>query len=192
VTALSLRALTVWLLGFPEAARADIDHAVKEAREIGQATTLMLALAIPNYTHILCGDYVSVNAFANELITLAAEKGAQLRKAEAIFQRGCALALTGRTAEAFETITSGVGAWRSTGATCWTPLHMLFLADAHARLGQFYDAQRCIIEAMAASEASKESWCDADIQRLAGDIVLLSGEPDAAKAEAYFERALLV
>ena len=69
---------------------------------------------------------------------------------------------------------------------------MLFLADAHARVGQFDDARRCIGEAMAASEASKESWCDADIHRLAGDIVLLSGAPDAAEAEAYFERALSV
>jgi predicted ATPase len=69
---------------------------------------------------------------------------------------------------------------------------MLFLADAHARLGQFDDAWRCIGEGMAASDAFKESWCDADIHRLAGDIVLLSGKPDAAEAEAYFERALAI
>jgi predicted ATPase len=69
---------------------------------------------------------------------------------------------------------------------------MLFLADAHARLGKFDDAWRCIGEGMAASDTSKESWCDADIHRLAGDIVLLSGKPDAAKAEAYFERALVI
>jgi predicted ATPase len=189
---LSFRAWTHWLLGYPEAAQADIHHAVIEAREIGQAATLMLALAIPNYTHILCGNYVAANALAEELVVLADEKGASLRKAEGIFQRGCVLALTGRAADAVQTITSGVRAWRSTGATCWTPLHMSFLAHVHARLGQFNDARRCIGEAMAASEASKESWCDADIHRLAGDIVLLSGEPDAAKAEAYFERALAV
>jgi predicted ATPase len=45
---------------------------------------------------------------------------------------------------------------------------------------------------MAASEANKETWCDADVHRVAGDIVLLSGELDTAKAEAYFERALAV
>ena len=45
---------------------------------------------------------------------------------------------------------------------------------------------------MTASERSKESWCDADIHRLAGDIVMLSGERDMARAEAYFERALAV
>jgi class 3 adenylate cyclase/predicted ATPase len=192
VVALSFRAFALWLLGYPEAALRDADGALKDAREIGQATTLMLALAIPNITYILCGDCVAVNAFANELITLAAEKGAPLRKAEAIFQQGCALALTGRTADAVETIASGVRAWRSTGATCWTPLHMLFLADAHARIGQFDDARRCIGEAMAASQASKESCCDAEVHRVAGEIALMGPQPDASKAEAHFARALAV
>jgi class 3 adenylate cyclase/predicted ATPase len=192
VNALSFRAWTLWLLGYPEAAQADIAHAVNEAREIGLAATLMLALGITNYTHILSGNYLAASAFADELVALASEKSALLRKAEAIFQQGCALAMSGRANEALQTITSGVRAWRSTGATCWTPLHMSFLANVHARLGQFDDARRCIGEAMAASEASKESWYDADIHRLAGDIVLLSGEPDTAKAEMYFEHALAI
>ena len=188
----AMRALTLWLLGYPEVAQTHIDHAVKEAREIGQAAALMLALGITNYTNILRGDWVAANAFAEELAALADQKGALLRKAEATFQHGCVLALTGRAADAVQTITSGVTAWRSTGATCWTPLHMSFLASAYTRLGQLDDAWRCIREAMAASEASKETWCDADIHRVAGEIVLLSGEPDTLKVEAHFERALAV
>src|SRR4029077_4779799 len=46
ISALSFRALILWLLGYPEAAQADLDYAVKGAREIGQASTLMLALGI--------------------------------------------------------------------------------------------------------------------------------------------------
>src|SRR5436190_14726760 len=41
---LSFRARTLWFLGYPEAALADVDHAVKDAREIGQAATLMIVL----------------------------------------------------------------------------------------------------------------------------------------------------
>jgi predicted ATPase len=43
---------------------------------------------------------------------------------------------------------------------------------------------------MTAIETTKEKWCEAEVHRVAGEIALLSQEPDTAKAEAYFERAL--
>ena len=46
-------------------------------------------------------------------------------------------------------------------------------------------------EAMTAIETTKERWFEAEANRMAGQIALLSREPDAAKAEAYFERALV-
>ena len=45
---------------------------------------------------------------------------------------------------------------------------------------------------MTAVEATKERWWEAEVNRTAGEITLLSPEPDAAKAEAYFDRALAV
>ncbi len=39
-------------------------------------------------------------------------------------------------------------------------------------------------------ETAKEKLWETEIHRTAGEIALLSPEPDAAKAEAYFERAL--
>ena len=71
-------------------------------------------------------------------------------------------------------------------------LHLSYLARAYAELGQFDDARRCIGEAMTAVETTKEKWCEAEVYRIAGEIALKSPEPDAAKAEAYFERALSV
>jgi predicted ATPase len=44
----------------------------------------------------------------------------------------------------------------------------------------------------AAVETAKERWCEAEVNRIAGEITLLSPERDAAKAEAYFARALAV
>ena len=45
---------------------------------------------------------------------------------------------------------------------------------------------------MAAVEATGETWHEADIHRTAGEIALMSSKPDAAKAQAHFERALEV
>ena len=44
VSTLSYRALAIWILGYPEAALADTEYALKIAREIGHAATLMYAL----------------------------------------------------------------------------------------------------------------------------------------------------
>jgi len=41
-------------------------------------------------------------------------------------------------------------------------------------------------------DTTKERWWEANIYRMAGEITLMSPEPDATKAQAYFERALSV
>jgi predicted ATPase len=66
------------------------------------------------------------------------------------------------------------------------------LARAYAQLGQFDGAWRCIGEASTLVKTTKETWCEAEVNRIAGEIALESLEPDAEKAEAYFERALAV
>ena len=72
--------------------------------------------------------------------------------------------------------------------TTWLPC----LAIAYADLGQFDNAWRCIDEAMATIEITKERLFEAEVNRIAGEIALKSPEPDAAKAVEYFELALAV
>jgi tetratricopeptide (TPR) repeat protein len=115
----SWRSLALWLLGYPEAALADADQALKDAREIGQAATLMLALAYTTWTLIYRGNYAAASAQADELVALADEKGAMLWKAGGMIRQGYLLALTGNASNAVQMITSGITAARSTGATLW-------------------------------------------------------------------------
>ena len=109
-----------------------------------------------------------------------------------MMQQGCLLALTGKAPDAVQTITSGVTAMQSMGTTMWMPLWLSYLTRANAEIGQFDNARRCIGEAIAAVETAKERWCEAEVNRIGGEIALLSPEPDLAKAEAYFARALAV
>jgi predicted ATPase len=106
--------------------------------------------------------------------------------------QGSLFALTGKASDAVHVITAGLTARRSTGATLWMPLNMSYLTRAYAELGHLDDAWRCIGEAMAAIETTKERWYEAEVNRMTGEITLLAPERDAAKAEAYFERALTI
>jgi class 3 adenylate cyclase/predicted ATPase len=191
-TVLSWRQLALWLLGYPEAALADTEHALREARKIGHAATLMLSLSVSNLTHLCRRDYAAVNAQANELISLADEKGALMWKAAGMLSQGHLLVLTGKSSSAIQMITAGITAYQSTEATIFTPRSLCNLASAYADLGQFDEAWRSVGEAMTTMETTKERWCEAEIHRIAGEIVLRSPEPNMSKAEAYFERALVV
>ena len=71
------------MLGYPEAALADAEHALKDAREIGQAATLMYALFFASFTHLFCGNYATARALSDELVALADEKGASFWEAQA-------------------------------------------------------------------------------------------------------------
>jgi predicted ATPase len=106
--------------------------------------------------------------------------------------RGLILGLTGEASGAVQTITSGTEGHRSTGATVFVPWHLSNLARAHAEVGQLNEALRCIGEALRTIETTKQRWCEAEVNRTAGEIALVSPLADIAKSETYFERALAV
>jgi predicted ATPase len=161
------------------------------AREIGQAVTLMTALFHALFTDLVCGNYTAATK-ADELIALADEKTVLFWKAIGMMERGCLLMLMGKASDAVQTITSGILVFRSTGSAVSVPFTLSYLARAYSEVGQIDDAWRCIGEAMAMTETSKERWSEAEVHRVGGEIVLMSPEADTAKAEAYFERALAV
>ena len=41
-------------------------------------------------------------------------------------------------------------------------------------------------------ETTKETWCEAEVNRIVGEIAIKSPQPHRAKARAYFERALAI
>jgi class 3 adenylate cyclase/predicted ATPase len=192
VSVLSYRSWALWFLGYPEAALADAEQAISDAREIGQAATLMYALLHASMTRIYCGNYKAANVEAGEVVALANEKGTLFWKALGTLSQGCVLALTGKAMQAAPMIRSEIATLRSTGAGFWMPFYFSNLMRAYAELGQFDHAWRCVGEAMTAVEMTKETWFEAEAHRMAGEIALLSPEPDTAKAQAYFERALAI
>jgi predicted ATPase len=163
VSILSFRSITLWMLGYPEAALTDVDQVVKGVREIGHAPSLIYALAVTSVPQLLVGNYASVNAQTDEAIAKAQEIAEVFWKVMGATVQGYVLALTGKASEAVHQITSGIAACRSMGATVWLPKELSHLSKAYAELGQFDDAWRCIEEAITHIETSKERWWEAEV-----------------------------
>ena len=106
---LSYRSLALWMLGYPEAALADAERALRDAREIGQAATLMYAL-LPRIVDLILLRKLrdSKRASSMKLVALADEKGASFWKAYGNACKVGLLALTGKASDAVQMITSGI------------------------------------------------------------------------------------
>jgi predicted ATPase len=152
----------------------------------------MFALHAAGFNHICCRDYAAAIAHVDELIALADERGAPYWKATGTALQGWLFVLTGRASDAVLAITSAITSLRSTATTLYEPRHLWYLAMAYAEVGELGDAQRCIDDAIEKVERSKEKWCEAEVNRVAGEIALKSLAPDTEKAENYFDRALAV
>jgi predicted ATPase len=190
VALLASRSSCLWQLGYPTASRDDGERAVKNAREIANAATLMFALHAAGFNHTCRRDFAAATSRFDELIVLAEEKGAPYWKATGTVLRGGLFAVFGKASDAVLAITSGITSHRSTGATLNEPWHLAHLAIAYAELGQLDDARRCIEDAIEKVERSKEKWCEAEVHRIAGEVALKSPAQDTEKTEKYFDRAL--
>jgi class 3 adenylate cyclase/tetratricopeptide (TPR) repeat protein len=176
VTILCYRALALWLLGYPQAALADVERAINDAREIGHAATLMFALGVTACPLTYCRRYVTATALLDELVALAEEKNTSIWKGFGIVVRGHLLSLTGRPSDGIQMLTAGIAASRSLRTKVFLPEWLSSCATAYADLGKFDDAWRCFDEAMTILETTKERWNEAEIQRAAGEIALKSPE----------------
>ena len=151
-----------------------INQALRDAREVGDATTLMYALGHAALIHTHAQKYEAAEAESAEDIALANEKGSPFWVAFGTTTRGAVSALTGRAPEAVQIMTSGLAMLRSTGTAMWRPFYLSCLARAYTDLAQFDDAWDTIGEAATAIETTGETWCEAEVHRTAGEIALKS------------------
>jgi predicted ATPase len=188
---LSFQPLALWLLGYPKTALTETNRALAVAREIDHIPTLLFALSCTAVTLVCCREHAAAAANIEECIALAQEK-VPFMEMFAAGWRGCVLAQTGRASDAIQAISAAIAGMRAIGASTWGTAWLTHLALAYSELGKLGDAWRCISEAMTRIETTKERWHQPEVDRIAGEIALMSPDSDAAKAEAYFERALAV
>ena len=139
---------------------------------------------------MLRGDFAEARAQANELVLLAQDKGAVFWTASGNMGKSWVDLVTVGSLQAARSYLSAASAYRSTGATLITPLHLTELASGFARLRRFDQARLCICDAMTTTNGSGESWVSAETHRVAGEIEQFSTQRDETKAQACFERSL--
>jgi predicted ATPase len=165
-------ALALWLLGYPDQALKRTHEALSLARELSHFYSLAVALGRAAMLHRLRQERQTMQARAEETMTLATEHGFPFFAVQGSILQGWTLAEQGQTEAGIAQMRQGLAALQIMGAKSTRPYNLALLADAHGQARQAPEGLSVLAEALAMVHENEERWYEAELYRLKGELTL--------------------
>jgi class 3 adenylate cyclase/predicted ATPase len=170
-----------WLLGYPEKARASIASSLALAERIAHPFTLSAALTLSSVLYLNRREPEQALSLIEAAEVLAAEQRLSLMLEPGML-RGVALLGQGAVDEAIARIREGIAIWIRLGRTILLPYGLAFLAEGLARHGDRAAALAALRQGLEIAGATGEHFCDAELHRLTGTVLLAENQLDEGQA----------
>jgi DNA-binding winged helix-turn-helix (wHTH) protein/tetratricopeptide (TPR) repeat protein len=189
----------LWVLGYPDQALARVEAALQVARRVGEAYNEAIALFNVGLIHQWRREGRAAQDFAEALLGLCAQHGFIFLLAAGTELLGAALVQQGDVARGLELIRQGWAAHQATGAALGGTYWRAVLAEACLHAGQFDEAGRVLVEALAFCREHSEVVWQSELYRLLGELceqapervpVLLDMSPRELDPERLYVHAL--
>ena len=191
-TALMVRSLALWNLGFPDQAKRTMSEAISWAEEIRHPLTLAYILSFGWIDYYLRAPE-EVLLRTNRCLTISREHdfGPEMSSISRC-TRGWALVYKGDLDNGLAEVKAGNDAcWATGSSVVRAGAHTMF-AEACTATGQFEEAKDALDQAFSAIEEYKEARWEAECHRIAGDLLLRSNVDQQVKAAAAYQAAIEV
>ena len=202
VTCHCFAAMSLWLLGYPDQALANVQRALAVAKETGSPYCETFALDFVTWIHVLRREEPAAQGVISALTPIATEQGFQFLLADSRVLLGWTLAAQGMATEGLQEVHPAIAAYQATGAAMSAPAHLALLAKVYGKAGQSEEGLAALARALAAVDQTGERTYEAELYRLRGELTLdgspatgrrRQGSADAAaRAEACFQKAIEV
>jgi predicted ATPase len=194
VACLAIGAVALWLLGYPDQAARRSREAAALGEELGQPSTLALALHFAAMLRQYRREGPAVRESAEATMAVATEHGFSFWLAGGQAMRGWALAEQGARADGIAHLRQGLAAWLATGSQTYRTYHLALLAETLGQEGETEEGLGVLAEAQALAERTGERFHEAELHRLRGEFLLRREAVEGAgrEAEDGFQRALAV
>jgi tetratricopeptide (TPR) repeat protein len=184
-------ALALWFAGYPDRALARMHRALELANLPNHNYSLASVMSQAGVLHQLRGEVEKVGEYADVTLKLAHEGGFPYRVATGSILSGWALAAQGDHERGIELLQKGVSLCRSMGAIYDFPYYLALLAQACGWAGRCDEGLNAVSEALDTMQKSRRFFCQAEIWRLQGELLLQADKQNnREKAEMFFQQAL--
>jgi class 3 adenylate cyclase/predicted ATPase len=181
---------SLWFRGYPDQALRVDDHAVRIARELGEAHSLALALAFAAGLRINRREPEETLRFAEEVIAISTEQQLAQWKGSGLVSRGIALAEMGRAEEGVAAMFEGLTVFQATGARIAGRYFVAMLADAHLRAGRAQDGLAFLDATLPILASCEDVFWDSEVARTRAELLLAFAADEPAPIEAHLREAL--
>jgi DNA-binding SARP family transcriptional activator/predicted ATPase len=188
VICLSRLAFVQWCLGYADLAVVTSQKALAYARELGHPFSLAYAMLWDGLLHLHLGSSTEVLETGERLIALSQEQHMSFWLPQGIVLQGWAQAERGEIPRGLISIRSGMDQYWAGGARFQHAFFLSLLAEQTGKAGNIAQALAMLDEARQEVERTEERWCEAEISRRQGKLLML--QSDQAGAEAAFRQAV--
>jgi predicted ATPase len=183
----SYLAHSLWILGYPQQSLDRISSALTRARELGDPFSITLALVYSAVLHQFLEDPSQSRNLADQAAALCDEYGFRYYRAWPLIIRGWAMAASGQALEGMAMIDEGMDSLRQVQSRLREPYYLGLLAYACSAAGRADEAMKHVRDAFALIEKGGETWVEAELNRIKGDLLQHLG--DSRDAELSYQRA---
>lgn len=184
-------AFALWELGETEAGKRLAIEALEAARTISHDPSIAHSLDIVAWVAALDRDVEMTLSWGEEAVAFSVEKRFPLYVALNSILRGWARAMKGEAASGVEEIAEGIRGMKATGAWMLQTFFLTLLAEAKLLAGAPADeALELYDEALMLVTRNSEGFCESEVLRLRGDLLLEHYPDRREEAEQNLKSAL--
>jgi predicted ATPase len=183
-------ACTLWVMGYADQALERARNILALIHEVSHPYSSAVGLYWAAIFYRLRREMPSTREQADALIALSTEQGFTMTSAFGSILRGSVLAEQGASEDALAQIEQGIAAHRASGGALRQTFWLALLAEAHAKAGHFEQALTVLAEALNVVSQTGERWCEAELYRLKGELLLRRDDSNAAEAQHCLVHAI--
>ena len=191
ITARTMLARTVWILGEVEQVEPLALEAMGMAKELEHPFNLVFTLASLSWIYSTLRNANRTLNLTDEAIALSTQYSFELGSAWATISQGWALAENGQE-EGLGTLMLGLSATRATGASLNNTFTLALLAEIYLRKQRIDEGLAAIEEAQTLAITGGERFWHAELLRLKGELLLGQSDPSVQEAEQCLCEALKI
>jgi class 3 adenylate cyclase/predicted ATPase len=190
---LSYLARTLWLLGYPDRALERSNEALSLAETLSIPITLAQAQGMHGLLYCARREMTFAEEWADKTISYATAQGLPYWLTLCSILKGWLMDQRGQSELGIHQFDQGLCGYRATGAKLGLSWILASRGQLFAANGRIGEGLLFIEEALSHIEDTGERYCEAEVRRLRGELLLRQSHPEATTAaETCFQQSLNV